>query len=118
VLTVYSLKNCDTCVKAFKWLNEKSIPHTRHDVRADGLSHEDANSIVSALGWETALNRRSTTWRQLGDDDKVELNDTKATALIVQHPTLLKRPVFVGFGKVVSGFNAASMTAVEEMNQA
>lgn len=104
MLTVYTLKNCDTCKKAIKWLEAEGIAFKNHDVRADGLSRETITQIVETLGWEKALNRRSTTWRGLSDEQKENVDNAKAIALITDHETLLKRPVFVVGGEMVAGF--------------
>lgn len=104
MLTVYTLKNCDTCKKAIKWLEAEGIAFNNHDVRADGLSRETITQIVETLGWEKALNRRSTTWRGLEEVQKADLDDPKAIALIEEHETLLKRPLFVAGDEMVAGF--------------
>ncbi len=106
MLTVYTLKNCDTCKKAIKWLEAEGIDFKNHDVRADGLSKETITEIVETLGWETTLNRRSTTWRNLDDSQKSEPDNAKAITLIEEHPTLLKRPVFVLGQEMMAGFDA------------
>lgn len=105
-MKVYSLKNCDTCKKALKWLGEHAVDVSVHDVRADGLTDGDLSFIVKGLGWERALNRRSTTWRGLDEDQKTDIDDAKAVALILEHPTLMKRPVFVSGDELLVGFDA------------
>lgn len=112
-MKVYSLKNCDTCKKAIKWLDAKGVDYQNHDVRADGLEQGAVESIVEALGWETAINRRSTTWRGLDDAEKEGLDNAKAVALILENPTLMKRPVFVSGDSVIAGFDAKAQAAVE-----
>ena len=104
MLTVYGIKNCDTVKKALKWLDEEGIGYTFHDLRADGLTQAMAKRWVDALGWESALNRRSTTWRALAEADKEALDAAKAVQLLVQHPTLVKRPVFDDNGSIFNGF--------------
>lgn len=108
MLTVYGIKNCDIVRKALKWLDAEGIAYAFHDLRTDGLTAEMAARWVDALGWESALNRRSTTWRQLPDADKETLDSVKAVELLVQHPTLVKRPVFEGKDFVVNGFTDAA----------
>ncbi len=104
MLTVYTLKNCDTCKKAIKWLQAEGIEFKNHDVRADGLTKELITQIVETLGWEKALNRRSTTWRNLDEGQKAGVDDAKAVELIGEYETLLKRPVFVQGNEMVVGF--------------
>jgi arsenate reductase len=107
LITVYGLKNCDTCRAALKWLDSQSIAHRFHDIRAEGLTARTISTWVAALGWETVLNRRSTTWRELADKDRDNLNDKRAVALMAAHPTLVKRPV-IEAGKALSvGFTDA-----------
>lgn len=112
MLTVYTLKTCDTCKKAIKWLEAEGIQFHNHDVRADGLTSETIAKIVGTLGWETALNRRSTTWRNLEDTDKTNIDDNRAIALIEAYPTLLKRPVFVASNTTIAGFTVETKTAL------
>ena len=81
------LKSCDTCRKALKAIRAAGIEPTVQDVRADGLSSDDIATLTAALG-DAAINRASTTWRGLSDDEKTQ--DT--ATLLASHPTLLKRP--------------------------
>ena len=114
-LKVYSLKNCDTCKKALAWLAASGTAHSVQDVRADGISGDEVASIVNTLGWELAVNRRSTTWRQLGDDQKADLDNAKAIALISDNPTLMKRPVFVAGDTMIAGFTPKVQSELEAL---
>ena len=106
MITLYGLKNCDTCRKALKWLAGQGIEHRFFDVRADGLGRDRIEAWAGALGWEVLLNRRSTTWRQIAEAERADLDEARAVALMAAHPTLIKRPVIetatgtsVGFTK-------------------
>lgn len=117
-MKVYSLKNCDTCKKALAWLVDENVPHEVHDVRADGLSKQDVEAIVDAVGWEVAVNRRSTTWRNLDDAQKANIDADSAIELIVDHPTLLKRPVFVTGHSILVGFTKDTKNQLATFKQA
>ena len=67
MISIYGLKNCDTCRKALKWLEAEGIAHELKDIRADGFSDAQLDNWVATTGWETLLNRRGTTWRKLSD---------------------------------------------------
>ncbi len=82
----FGLKSCDTCRKALKALAGQEVEVI--DVRADGVSDADRAAMVAAFG-ETVINKRSTTWRGLSQAEQALDLDT----LLIQHPTLLKRPV-------------------------
>lgn len=104
MLTVYGIKTCDTVRKALKWLDTQGIAHTFHDFRADGLDAATCQRWVDALGWESVLNRRSTTWRKLPENDTIALDADRVVHLLVAHPTLVKRPVFEGKSLILLGF--------------
>ena len=102
--TVYGIKNCDTVKKALKWLDNNAITYRFHDLRQDGIEAGDLHHWVASVGWETLLNTRSTTWRQLGERDKTAVDADKAISLMLEHPTLIKRPVLIHGKTVLVGF--------------
>lgn len=117
MVIVYGLKNCDTCRKALSWLGQEKIAHRFVDLRADGISKSDIARFVKAVGIEKLVNKASTTWRGLADDEKDISTEAKAIALLEANPTLIKRPVFVAGKTIISGFREpekAALTAVLE----
>lgn len=113
LITVYGLKNCDTCKKALTWLKAEGIAHEFHDVRADGLVASDVAAWISELGSDVLVNTRGTTWRGLDEADKAEMDDAKAAALILAHPALMKRPVFDLGDRRLVGFKDAQKEALQ-----
>ena len=93
MLTLYVIKNCDTCRKALKALDGKGIPYQVHDLREDGLSAPLLEHILHRVPLVEVLNKRSTTWRNLREEEKQDVDANKARELILAHPTLLKRPL-------------------------
>lgn len=112
MITIYGIKNCDTCRKALKWLDAEKIEHRFHDFRADGLDGETLRGWIGAVGWETLLNRRGTTWRKLPDTEKQSIDGSTAAGLMLANPTLIKRPVVETGGKVIVGFKDAEQSAI------
>ena len=105
MVTVYGIKNCDTVKKACHWLKQHDVEHQFHDFRKDGLSQAKVNSWMKNIDWETLLNRRSTTWRKLSDQDKESINKSNVVKLMVDQPTLIKRPVIETNNEVIIGFS-------------
>lgn len=112
MITMYGLKNCDTCRKALKWLQAEGIEHEFKDVRADGLTDPQVQNWLDHVGWEVLLNRRGTTWRKLSDDEKDNVDANKAKALMLEQPALIKRPVFETGSSIVVGFKDAEVEAL------
>ena len=105
MIVVYGLKNCDTCRKAIKWLEAEGKDTHLVDLRIDPINSQMLEIWVELIGWEKLLNRRSTTWRNLANLEKQQINKIKACALMLACPTLIKRPVFVYDGKLLVGFS-------------
>jgi Spx/MgsR family transcriptional regulator len=103
-VTIYGLATCDTTRAARKWLHGKRIAYRFHDVREDGLTKPLVEGWVKVLGWEKVLNKASTTWRELPEKDKAGVDARKAVALMLAHPTLVKRPVLDRGGEPTLGF--------------
>ena len=93
MLTVYGIKNCDTCRRAKKFLADNSIEFAFHDVREDGLDIQMLERWSSRIEWQRLLNRQSLTWRKLPEELRNNLGKDRAFAAILDQPTLIKRPV-------------------------
>ncbi len=107
-LTVYGIKTCTTCREALAWLKGQGRACHWQDLRADGVSAARLQNWIDALGVEGLVNRRSTTWRELDAAARSAAMDRRtAGAMLAQHPTLIKRPIFETDGQVLVGFNAA-----------
>jgi Spx/MgsR family transcriptional regulator len=101
---LYGIKNCDTVKKARQWLDQHRIEYRFHDFRSDGLELQQAQAWLDEIGFDTLLNKRGTTWKQLDEKLRAQLTADNAAALLIEHPTLIKRPLldighqrFVGF---------------------
>ena len=90
---IYGIPNCDTVKKARKWLDAEGIEYTFHDYKKEGADEEKLGRWADAVGWEVLLNRRGTTWRKLPDAQKDGVDRDAAIALMVEHPSMIKRPV-------------------------
>jgi len=104
VLKVYGLKNCDSCRKALRSLDEAGIDYRFSDIRQASPDSQTLTAWAASVGWESLVNKRSTTWRGLSDDLKTDLDQDKAIDLLVANPTLIKRPVIDKNGSITVGW--------------
>ncbi|KGE79468.1 arsenate reductase [Halomonas sp. ND22Bw] len=104
MMTLFGIKNCDTCRKARKALEGKGQPFQFHDLREDGLSAPLLEHILERVPVLTLLNKRSTTWRQLPDEDKADIDGDKARQLMMANPTLIKRPLLDTGDDILVGY--------------
>ena len=104
-LTIYGIKNCDTMKKARAWLDKHGVDCAFHDYKTAGIERERLEAWSKKVGWETLLNQAGTTFRKLPDKDKSGLDAKKAIALMLEQPSMIKRPVLdLGGGKLLVGF--------------
>ncbi len=103
-VTVYGIPNCDTVKKARVWMDTHGIAYTFHDYKKAGADAGKLSDWCDAAGWETVLNRAGTTFRKLPDADKADLTQTKAIALMLAQPSMIKRPVVEHRGGLLVGF--------------
>lgn len=102
---VYGIRNCDTMKKARAWLDARGVPYHFHDYKAAGIDTTTLENWCRQVGWETLLNRAGTTFRALPDEDKRDLNDARAIELMVENPSMIKRPVVDRDGVLIVGFS-------------
>jgi arsenate reductase len=107
-VTIYGIKNCDTMKKARAWLDAHGVAYAFHDYKAGGIERGLLQGWARAVGWESLLNRAGTTFRKLPDTDKSALTETKAIALMVGQPSMIKRPVLDVDGRLIVGFKPDS----------
>jgi arsenate reductase (glutaredoxin) len=104
-VTIYGIKNCDTMKKARAWLDKHGIEYAFHDYKTAGIERDRLERWAKKAGWETLLNRAGLTFKKLPDKDKQDLTEEKAIALMLDQPSMIKRPVLdLGSGKLVVGF--------------
>jgi len=104
-IALYGIKNCDSVKKARAWLDARQVAYTFHDYRVDGLEASLLQQFIDKLGLDAVLNQRSSSWRQLGDEQKTGLTEEKALRLMLEIPTLIKRPILSIDGQFFVGFN-------------
>jgi Spx/MgsR family transcriptional regulator len=107
----YGITNCDTVKRARAWLDAKGLDYQFHDFKKEGADQDHVRGWVQAVGWETLLNRRGTTFRQLEPAQKEDLDAEKAIRLMVAKPTTIKRPVVECKDGLLVGFDAEKWAA-------
>lgn len=101
MIKMYGIKNCDTIKKAKKFLTAQSVNFEFIDFRQDPINEQTLQSFADAVGWEKVINKRSTTYRNLSNNEKQNLTPV----LILKNPTMIKRPVLITESGVSVGFD-------------
>ncbi|MEX1667451.1 arsenate reductase [Zhongshania guokunii] len=104
--TLYGIKNCDTVRTARRWLETHNVDFTFHDVRETPLTEPQLQVWLQDLGVNALVNKRSTTWKQLSPAQREGLCIDTAIPLLLEHPTLMKRPLLDTGSALHLGFKA------------
>jgi arsenate reductase (glutaredoxin) len=92
-ITLYGIPNCDTVKRARAWLDTQGAAFDFHDFKKAGVPLPGLDRWLAAAGWEALLNRKGTT---------------SARALMLEQPSVIKRPVLQWpDGAISVGFDAA-----------
>jgi Spx/MgsR family transcriptional regulator len=110
---LYGIKNCDTMKKARTWLDQHQVVYAFHDYKVAGIDREHLSRWCKLIGWETVLNRAGTTFRNLPDADKTDLNERKAISLMLEQPSMIKRPVLEIGAQLLIGFKPDSYSQIK-----
>jgi arsenate reductase (glutaredoxin) len=103
-ITIYGIKNCDMMKKARSWLDQHKIAYDFHDYKTAGIDKPVLEGWAKKVGWEVLLNKAGTTFKKLPDAKKEKLDEKKAIALMLDQPSMIKRPVLDIGGKLTIGF--------------
>lgn len=112
MITVYGIKACDTMKKAFSWLDSHGIAYTFHDYKKAPPERAALERWCDSAGWEKVLNRAGTTFRKLPETAKQDLTRDKAVALMLEQPSMIKRPVVEHPGGIEIGFRPEGWAAL------
>jgi arsenate reductase (glutaredoxin) len=112
MINVYGIPNCDTVKKARAWLTEHGVEHCFHDFKKQGVPEAELDQWLAAVGWDSVINRKGTTWRQLDETVRAGVTDVaSARAIALANPSVIKRPVVQWTDGITVGFDAAAWQA-------
>lgn len=111
---MYGIRNCDTVKKARAWLDGRGVDYRFHDYKAAGVDRGELEAWVKDLGWEAVLNRSGTTFRKLDPALTAGLDARKAVALMLDHPSSIRRPIVRTASGLLVGFNPDAYAAAFE----
>src|SRR5471030_524417 len=114
-ITIYGIKNCDTMKKARAWLDKHRVVYAFHDYKTSGIDRERLEGWAKKIGWEVLLNKAGTTFRKLPDKDKNGITERKAIALMLDQPSMIKRPVLNIGGKLRSEEHTSELQSLRHL---
>ncbi len=111
-MIVYGIKNCNTVKSAVDWLKKHTVEFEFHDYKKSGITKAKLGEWSKQVGWESLVNKRGTTWRQLDEAVQKKITSEKAAIdLMMEKTSVIKRPLIENNGKVILlGFDEVEYT--------
>ena len=107
MLKIYCYSRCTTCKKALKWLDDKGIEYSVIDIKNE---HPDEDTLrkyyaLSGLPLKRFFNTSGIQYREMELSKKLsDMSEDEQFALLATDGMLVKRPLLVGDGFVLTGF--------------
>lgn len=105
---------CSTCKKAKKWLDEHGVSYIDRDIVSDNPTAAELADFRtrSGLPVRRLFNTSGMRYRELGLKDRLDagMSDDECYELLATDGMLVKRPLLVGDGFAIPGFNEALWT--------
>jgi len=104
---MYGIRNCSTVKRALDWCQEHGLAVKFHDYKKEGVAAEQLQVWCAHLGWQALINRRGTTWRRLPAERQAVETEAQAIVLMLEFPSLIKRPLLQVNDQLLLGFAAS-----------
>ena len=103
---------CTTCQKAKKWLEAQGVEFQSRHILEENPTREELAAWAEKLPLKRLWNTSGQKYRQLGLSQKLpEMTKEEQLALLATDGMLVKRPVLVGEGFVLTGFKEGEWAA-------
>ena len=106
MLKMYGIKNCDTMKKAMACLDAQGTAYEFIDYKKAGVAAAHLADWNRRAGWKVLLNTRGLMWRKLSEEQRADVDEAKALALMAGYPSLIKRPLLDTGKALLVGFAA------------
>ncbi|HVU23233.1 MAG TPA: Spx/MgsR family RNA polymerase-binding regulatory protein [Opitutus sp.] len=114
MLKVYALGNCDSCRRALKWLRAQGIDFEERAIRETPPTRVELRMALAALGGERRklFNTAGHDYRELKLGERIDaMSESEAISLLAANGNLVKRPLAIGGGVALAGFDEAKWRA-------
>ena len=101
---------CTTCQKARAWLDQHGVSYEARDIKLENPTAEELRGwwTASGLPLKRFFNTSGLQYKALGLKDKLPaMDEEEQLRLLATDGMLVKRPILVGDGFVLTGFRPA-----------
>ena len=106
-MKVLVYRKCSTCMKALKWLEVNQVVFDERPIKEEHPSYEELKAWyeMSGLPLKKFFNTSGILYKQMNLKDKLkEMSEDEQLKLLATDGMLVKRPLVIGDGFVLTGF--------------
>jgi Spx/MgsR family transcriptional regulator len=119
MIKAYVYTSCTSCRKTDDVLKQSGVSYQRREFFRERFSRDELKDLLASAGLtpRDVLSRRSRVYkeRQL---ESADLTDDQLLDLMVEEPTLLRRPIVIGGARVIVGHNEPALREMIAAEQA
>lgn len=106
MIKIYTTPSCASCRKAKKWFEDHNITYQEKNIFTHPITKNDIKAILenSENGYDDIISMRS----KIIKDNNLDIQDMKTSELeklILENPSILKRPIIIDNRKFLVGYN-------------
>lgn len=111
MIKIYTSPSCLGCRKVKKYFKEHNITYEEKSIINNKLKREDIYKMLvhSENGFEDIISTRSKVFKE-NNIDLDDLNLNQLIDFIIEHPTVLKRPIILNDYELQVGYNVDDIT--------
>ena len=109
---LYGIPNCNSVKKAMDYLNANKIDFVFHNYKKEGIDADKLKSWISKVDWEIIFNKKGTTWKSIADQYN-KLDEKIAIKIMLEHNSIIKRPIIESGKKLIVGFDETAMAKLK-----
>jgi Spx/MgsR family transcriptional regulator len=113
-LRVYHYPQCSTCKKALKWLSTNDVEVELIDIVQHPPSKAELREVLktAAVPLKTLFNTSGVSYREGGFGERLpSMSEAEAIDALAKDGKLIKRPLVLGKGVALVGFDEAGYRA-------
>ncbi|MBD3616051.1 MAG: Spx/MgsR family RNA polymerase-binding regulatory protein [Gracilimonas sp.] len=110
MLHIVGINNCNKIRDTKKWMEEQGVEFEFIDVKKAPLTREELKELEFKVGLDVLINKRGRKWRDLGLAEK-DLSEEELFEQLLEHQTMIKRPVLIKDESVLVGYDEESFEA-------
>lgn len=106
MIKIFTTPSCASCRKAKQWLDEHNIEYEEKNIFAFPITKEDIRLMLKNTenGFEDIISTRSKYIME-NNVDIESMKFSELEQLIIENPSILKRPIIVEDNKLQIGYN-------------